>query len=87
MSKKTKLLLTFPPFYSAFGLYQQSKFKYFPFLSKFPHTLIKILLGNFHDKNSISKLKEIQNSRMTINHFTNLIFELELENLKMKNTW
>ena len=39
-------------------------------------------MGKFHDKNLISKLKEIQNTRMTINHFTNLIFELEFENLK-----
>ena len=37
------------------------------------------MLGKFQDKDSISKLKEIQNSRMTINHFTNLIFELGLE--------
>ena len=83
MSKKTKLLVTFPPFYSAFGLHQQtilkSKFKYFPFLSLFPHSLIKIILGKFQDKDSISKLKEIQNSRMTIIHFTNLIFELGFE--------
>ena len=27
-------------------------------------------------------MKEIQNTRMTINHFTNLIFELEFENLQ-----
>ena len=83
MSKQTKLLVTFPPFYSAFGLHQQtilkSKFKYFPFLSLFPHSLIKIILGKFQDKDSISKLKEIQNSRMTIIHFTNLIFELGFE--------
>jgi len=83
MSKQTKLLITFPPFYSAFGLHQQSilksKFKYFPFLSLFPHSLIKIILGTSQDKDSISKLKEIKNSRMTINHFTNLIFELGFE--------
>ena len=83
MSKQTKLLITFPPFYSAFGLHQQSilksKFKYFPFLSLFPHTLIELLLGKSQDKDSISKLKEIQNSRMTINHFTDLIFELGFE--------
>ena len=72
------LLITFPPFYSPFGLHQQvfckSILKYIPFLSLFPKSLLKFIFYLFkEDKHTIDELFEIESCAMTINKFIKLI--------------
>ena len=79
----SKLLITFPPFYSPFGLHQQvflkSFIKYIPFLSSIsPKILIPILKILNEDLNSINNINEMYNSKMTISNFESMINELKL---------
>ena len=82
-SKEDSLVLfTFPPFYSPFGLHQQTILKtvlrLFPFLSWIPESLLYSLLklcGEQED--TIKNIKEIKASRMTIRNFNFLLHELK----------
>ena len=80
--KNGVLLVTFPPFYSPFGLHQQvfckSKLKYIPFLSLLPPSLLKIILYLFkEDKHTINELMDIKSCAMTIRKFIKLIKKLD----------
>ena len=78
------MLITFPPFYSPFGLHQQvfckSILKYIPYLSILPKSILKLILLVFReDQNTLEKLLEIKECRMTIRNFIKIYKKLELE--------
>ena len=80
----TDLLITFPPFYSPFGLHQQvfckSILKYIPYLSILPKSILKLILLVFREnQNTLEKLLEIKECRMTIRNFIKIYKELKLE--------
>ena len=80
----TNFLITFPPFYSPFGLHQQvfckSILRYVPYLSILPKSILKFLLSMFKEnQNTLEKLLEIKECRMTISDFIKLYKELGLE--------
>ena len=83
-NSKTKLLITFPPFYSPFGLHQQvfcnSILKYVPYLSLFPKPLLKLILLIFREsKDTLEQLLEIKDCQMTIKSFIKLYKKLGLK--------
>jgi SAM-dependent methyltransferase len=78
MHENTKILMTFPPFYSPFGLHQQvfcnSVMKKIPFLSWMPTWGLKPMAKIMGESNdSIDELIEINRCRMTIGGFKKLI--------------
>jgi 2-polyprenyl-3-methyl-5-hydroxy-6-metoxy-1,4-benzoquinol methylase len=77
MDENSRLLITFPPFYSPFGLHQQAFLKFplkiIPFLGWLPQFIIKILLKITNQKNKWNDLKEIIDSKMTFHHFKRMI--------------
>ena len=84
----TQILITFPPFYSPFGLHQQTLLKSFlkkiPFLGWVPELLLIALLKLAGEtENAIDNVREIRSCRMTLYHFKRLIarskFQLENE--------
>ena len=80
----TNLLITFPPYYSPFGLHQQvfckSILKYIPYLSILPKSILKLILLAFREnQNTLEKLLETKECRMTISNFIKLYKKLELE--------
>ena len=80
----TNFLITFPPFYSPFGLHQQvfckSILRYIPYLSILPKSILKFLLSIFKEnQDTLEKLLEIKECRMTISDFIKLYKELGLE--------
>ena len=82
-TEKTKFLITFPPFYSPFGLHQQtllkSSLRKIPYLSLLPHTFLSPILKLFNeDDHAINNILEIRESRMTIYAFDQLIHEVGL---------
>ena len=82
-NQKMNFLITFPPFYSPFGLHQQtllkSSLRKLPYLSLLSDTLLSPLLNLFkEDKKTINNLLEIRDSRMTIYAFNQLINEIGL---------
>ena len=79
--KDTNFLITFPPFYSPFGLHQQtllrSTAKQIPYLSLLPSNVLLPLLKIFNENyQTINNIKEIRASRMTIRAFNQLIMDL-----------
>ncbi len=87
MHKDTKILITFPPFYSPFGLHQQvfckSALKKIPFLSWMPSWGIKLMANLMSESNDcIDELLEINQCRMTIGGFNMLIAK---QNLKIEH--
>tara|TARA_Y100001960_G_C14612753_1_gene796660 strand:+ start:47 stop:832 length:786 start_codon:yes stop_codon:yes gene_type:complete len=86
---KTNVIITFPPFYSAFGLHQQSlvtsALRFFPFLSICPRSIlipILKLIGNPIEKNK--EIIELHNSKMTISSFKNLIKKHKIDIISKK---
>ena len=83
MDENSKLLVTFPPFYSPFGLHQQAilrmPIQIIPYLGWLPKILIKLLLRLSNQMNNWDDIEEIKDSRMTILGFKNLITECGLE--------
>ena len=82
-TQKTFFLITFPPFFSPFGLHQQtllkSPLRKFPYLSLLPVTFLLRLLNILNeDKKTINNISEIRESRMTIHAFNQLIKDIEL---------
>ena len=78
---RTRLMVTFPPFYSPFGLHQQvfctSILRKVPFLSCLPKPLLRIVLTSFRESaETREKLIEIQDCRMTIGKFMKLVHQL-----------
>ena len=76
-------LITFPPFYSPFGLHQQtllkSSAKYFPYLSLLSNKILLPLLKILKEDNkAIKNIVELRESKMTIRAFNRLIMELGL---------
>ena len=75
---ETKILITYPPFYSPFGLHQQtflkSKLSKIPFLSWAPSILLQPLLRLVKEnETAIENIKYIRDCRMTISNFEKLI--------------
>tara|TARA_S200000501_G_scaffold377212_1_gene434726 strand:- start:6194 stop:6979 length:786 start_codon:yes stop_codon:yes gene_type:complete len=83
MDENSRLLITFPPFYSPFGLHQQailkSPLRIIPFLGWLPKYLIKSILKLFNQMEKWDEIEEIKDSRMTISRFKNLMLECGLE--------
>ncbi len=82
-----KILITFPPFYSPFGIHQQTFLKTFfrkiPYLGLNPLWLLIPLLKLFGENDeSIKNLKEMKACKMTIMKFEKIIKNL---NLKINN--
>jgi len=82
-TEQTKFLITFPPFYSPFGLHQQtllkSSLRKLPYLSVLPDIFLSPLLKLFNeDKNTINNILEIRESRMTMYAFDQLINKVGL---------
>ena len=75
-NKKTVILITFPPFYSPFGLHQQallsSFFRYIPFLSLVPKVIMKMIFCFRRNKN-IDEMVSLYDTKMTIKSFYRLI--------------
>lgn len=79
---QSKILITFPPFYSPFGLHQQtllkSFFKKVPFLSLVPEFILLPLLKMLGESESgIENIREIRECRMTLSHFNTLVDQLK----------
>lgn len=77
----TVILVTFPPFYSPFGLHQQSllktKLRIVPFLGWVPLWCLKPILRLLaEDADAYDLLKEIKDSRMTIRSFKKMLARL-----------
>ena len=83
LNKNGKILVTFPPYFSPFGLHQQSLMKSFlkkiPFLSLLPFSFIRILCHLLENKETLKELEEINRSRMTIKNFDLIIKDLDLK--------
>ena len=72
------LLITFPPFYSPFGLHQQvllnTLLRFIPYLSLIPKDLIKVLVdGESNKKENVDELLSLYDSKKTISMFYKLI--------------
>ncbi len=83
-----RLLVTFPPFYSPFGLHQQtflkSHVRKIPFLGWVPmFVLIPLLKYAGEDEKSQKNIREIRNCKMTVGGFLRLLkdtgYEIEKE--------
>jgi len=83
LNENGKILVTFPPYFSPFGLHQQALMKSFlrkvPYLSLFPTTLNRTLCHLFEDKKVLKEIEEIANSRMTIKNFNSIVKGLGLK--------
>ena len=83
MDENSRLLITFPPFYSPFGLHQQAILKpplrIIPFLGWLPKLIIKFLLKMTNQMEKWQEIEEIKDSRMTINDFNKLMKNCDLE--------
>ena len=77
MNDSGKMLITFPPYLSPFGLHQQALMKSFlkktPYLSIFPKNVLKRLTMKLEDTDTWNKVEEIIDSSMTISGFKKLI--------------
>ena len=77
MDQESRLLITFPPFFSPFGLHQQAflklPFKVIPFLGWLPKFVIRSILKITSQYDKWSDLEEVKDCRMTINNFIKLI--------------
>lgn len=73
----TVILITFPPFYSPFGLHQQvllkSILRFIPYLSSLPKSLIKVLIKDDKNKEGTDELLSLYDSRKTIGMFYRLM--------------
>ena len=83
MDENSRLLITFPPFYSPFGLHQQailkSPLRIIPLLGWLPKFLIKALLKLSNQMDKWDEIEEIKDSRMTISGFKRLMNKCGLE--------
>jgi len=82
--ESTRILITFPPFYSAYGLHQQtlmkSRARLIPWLGLLPGRFVeRIARISGESIASRADLGEIRESRMTISQFHRLLTECQLE--------
>ena len=79
MTRNSTLLITFPPFYSPFGLHQQTLLKSFlrfvPYLGWIPKRMLISILNLIGDNQNTSEIDEIYDCKMTIRQFNHLINE------------
>ncbi len=82
-NSSVKTLITFPPFYSPFGIHQQTFLK--SILRKIPYlglkplwALIPLLKLFGENKESIQNIREMHSCRMTLSGFEKLIHSLQL---------
>ena len=82
MKNDGKMLVTFPPYLSPFGLHQQAIMKSFlkkvPYLSILPKSMLKKLITKFESKDIWIETEEIIDSAMTISGFKKLISKSNL---------
>ncbi len=81
-SSQSVILMTFPPFYSPFGLHQQtflsSFLKKVPYLGWVPGSLLDGLLKIMGESDkALADVKEIRECRMTIRHYRGMIAKLQ----------
>ena len=74
----TLILITFPPFYSPFGLHQQvllkSILRFVPYLSLIPKDIIKVLVeGDKDNKEGVEELLSLYESKKTISMLYKLV--------------
>ena len=80
ISSQGIILMTFPPFYSPFGLHQQTFLKSFlkkiPYLGWIPGGLLDALLRMFGESDKArADVREIKDCRMTLRHFNKILRE------------
>ena len=72
-----EMLITFPPYFSPFGLHQQaimkSFLKYIPFLSLLPKPILRRVVNHFESEDVWDKIEEIIDSGMTISNFKKIL--------------
>ena len=77
MTPDGKMLATFPPYLSPFGLHQQaimqSFLKRIPYLSILPKSILRKLVMKFENSNAWKEIEEIIDSSMTISRFKSLL--------------
>ena len=82
MKNDGKMLVTFPPYLSPFGLHQQAIMKSFlkkvPYLSILSKSMLKKLITKFESKDIWIETEEIIDSAMTISGFKKLISKSNL---------
>ena len=83
----TIFLITFPPFYSPFGLHQQvfcnSILKYIPYLGILPKSILKFILFIFReDKQTLENILEVKECKVTISGFLKTCKEIGLQEIK-----
>ena len=82
MTTDGKMLITFPPYLSPFGLHQQAIMKSFlkrvPYLSILPKSTLEKLITKFESKDTWIEVEEIIDSAMTISGFKKLVNESKL---------
>ena len=83
------ILITFPPFYSPFGLHQQvllnNFLKYIPYLSLLPKFLVRALTkGKINDRDNVNELLSLYESKKTISSFYKFIKRKKYDILKKK---
>ena len=83
MKKDGKMLITFPPYFSPFGLHQQAIMKTFlkkiPYLSLLPKQILKPLIIKLESDTIWIKSKEIIDSGITISCFHSILKEINCE--------
>lgn len=83
MDGNSRILITFPPYYSPFGLHQQAFLKFplkvIPFLGWLPKAFIRLILKVTNQYDKWGDLEEIKDSRMTINNFKKLVKKCGLD--------
>ena len=82
MTTDGKMLITFPPYLSPFGLHQQAIMKSFlkktPYLSALPKSVLKKLTAKLERVDTWTEIEEIIDSAMTISNFKRLIKKTNL---------
>jgi SAM-dependent methyltransferase len=81
-SNKGIILMTFPPFYSPFGLHQQtflkSILKKVPYLGWIPGSILDMLLSMLGESDKArADVKEIRECRMTLRRFKKMVGQLD----------
>ena len=88
MTREGKMLITFPPYLSPFGLHQQAIMKSFlkkvPYLSFLPKDILKKLTMKLESADTWNETEEIIDSAMTISGFKKLIREANLSILNQR---
>ena len=83
MKNGGKMLVTFPPYYSPFGLHQQTLMQSFlrkvPCLNLLPYKALKFLILKLEGKNTWKEAEEIIDSKVTIGYFNSILKDLDCQ--------